>query len=177
MAVAVCVVMPWNLVDRCQYFGRIRCAHLHVITAPPQDHNLINDHDKVKCFVPVPTAPGAWHPMFPQLWLPLRLLPCPSMGNKLCVLHLDRAAGKIWSVNYITAIPTAVCTCVLIWQHCTYQENDVHIYTFIPNILVACCCYGSFPNSEILRTVNDKRWLQTDYFCFNKDILMHETHK
>ena len=88
-AVAVCAVMPCNLVDRCQNFVTICCLHLYVTTVPPQDHNLINHYDKVKCFLPVLTAPGAWLPVFPQCWLTLRLLPCPSMGNMICLLYLD----------------------------------------------------------------------------------------
>jgi hypothetical protein len=140
-AVNVWAVMPWSLVDKCQCFGRICCLHLQVITVSPQDHNLINHHDKVKCFVPVLTAPDAWLPVLPQLWLPLRLLPCPSVGNMLCLLHLDGVAAKIWTVNYITAIPTAVCTCVLTWQYCIQKENNVsYTYIFISSILAVCCC-------------------------------------
>jgi len=65
-AVAVWTVKPWCLVDRCQRFGRICRLHIHIITVPPQDHNLINYRDKVKCFVPVLNAPGAWPPVLPQ---------------------------------------------------------------------------------------------------------------
>ena len=81
MTVAVSFVISWHLVENCQYFGRIRFLFLYVFTVPSQDHNLINHHEKVKYFVPVLTVPGAWHPMFPQLWPPLRLLPCPQWGT------------------------------------------------------------------------------------------------
>ena len=49
-AEAVWIVMQWSLVDRCQCFGRICCLHLQVLRVPPEDHNLINDHDKVNFF-------------------------------------------------------------------------------------------------------------------------------
>jgi len=66
-AAALWAVRTWSLVDRCPCFGRICCLHLHVITVPPQGHNLINHHDKARCSVPVLTAPGTWLPVLLQL--------------------------------------------------------------------------------------------------------------
>ena len=95
MTVAVSFVISWHLVENCQYFGRIRFLFLYVFTVPSQDHNLINHHEKVKYFVPVLTSSWCLASNVPTTVAASSSPPLPSMGNKLCVLYLDRAVGKM----------------------------------------------------------------------------------
>ena len=123
--VAVCAVMPCSLVDRYQRFQRICCLHLHVITMPPQDYNLINHHDKVKCFVPLLSASGAWLPVLPQRWLPILVLPRPSIRT---------ASGWGCWQNINCQLDHSNTNCFLClcmnWQYCTQKHNNVHIYIY-----------------------------------------------